>query len=124
MSCPDHPARHIEIRGDWLLHQNVLTGPAAQQQRFQSKLRKSADIDVINAPIAAHLLVRGKELGAILLGELAASFLVSVRANHDFKTEILVRLSMFMRHSGRSDQSDFQFLLLRSDETLRRQHTN
>ena len=78
----------------------------ADLDRLQAEIGERADIDVIHFGMAADLLVGGDELGAVLVGELAAGRLEDVGADRHLVADVLVRLRVLVRDRAGADHSD------------------
>ena len=60
------------LGGNGLLHLDVLAGLGADLERLQAEIREGADIHEVHLRVAADLLVRADEFGAVLSRELRA----------------------------------------------------
>src|SRR5271157_945908 len=102
----DHAARGFEIGRDRLLHLHVLARLRADLDGLQTEVGERAHIHVIDLRMAAHRLIGGHELAAVLAGELAARGFEDVRADRQFEADILVDLRVLVRDRAGANHSN------------------
>jgi hypothetical protein len=110
----NHAPGNIQIHSDRLLHQKMLSRPCGQPKGFQPKLRKSAEIDIIDPGILTYLLEARHKLGPVLICEFPATLFVAIGADYQLEAQFLIRLGVLMCNCRGSNQSDLQERLLRS----------
>jgi hypothetical protein len=111
VSDADHLLGGLQIHRDGFLHLNVLPVRGADLQRLEPKIRKCADVDIVDVRVYAQFFVCRNELATVLLGEFLSVFRVNVRADGYFKTDVPVDLRMLVGNGSRSDESDFHTIM-------------
>src|SRR5581483_8178687 len=103
----EHLARIIEIRRDRFLDQNGPSNLGTDSHRLQVKIRKGADINVIEAWITTEFFVIRNELRAPAIRKLDAAGFGLVGARDDLESDISIGLRVFISDSASSEDAHF-----------------
>ena len=73
---------------------------------LQTEFREGANVDVIDARMAAEIFEGGNELATVALGEGAGTVGMKIGAGHYFIADVGVRARVFVRDGAGADDAD------------------
>src|ERR1035437_7835995 len=112
----DHLRGCVEVGCDRLLHQHVLSRLGAEFNWQHPEIRQRANVNKVDAWVIAEFFDSADKFRANLLGELASTHWIPIRASHDFIADVFIRLDVFLGDCACTQDTYLHFLNSRSEE--------